>query len=592
MAHVDPAYECIEDINDADDMFSTVLSVVCNVTDNTRRYLYSAGVFSLSSMIECFPTHRHLETFLYSATKREGRQINVQVYRDPNVDNLDMLLRFPVIHHQRLRSLRLIAITSAYSDIAIQDGDITQEKIEAFSQLAVITTNSDMPVEIPDTGVPLFSVTGNTAANYSLWKDRFVDFIGNYRSAFTGAPLSYLVRDDEEPSRVPLEEFDSLDEFLIATIYLDPLVNKAFQVEDKKLAACVGKALGTNNTWINDIAPLISKGQGRAAWTKLKHRINGSDKALSSRVTVLEAKLKTPYTGTGKGHMTIQAHNSVFNKTVQELANAGSALDERRQIREYLSTIQADSLVTMKDAIRTDFSLDTLEPIQERFVDVIEGRLADQVAQGSGGRHREVKMATTKKSWSKPKDGKKGGKKKEKGKKRKAPQRMSPDELARLKESNPTDWFLTLKTIPPDDFKALTADEKKAMTTWRNKNDRAVKALKTSVSSAPKYKLPPGLPPIEGYEVDEDASMIMKAVVLKPKAVSILKQPTKGDAATAASIEKVQNANQTFAAIMASGPNVTAMATIDTTLVAQKPTVQFGRGAHPAADVEKTNGKE
>jgi hypothetical protein len=151
-----------------------------------------------------------------------------------------------------------------------------------------------MPSEIPDIGVPLFSVTGNTAANYSLWKDCFVDLVGNYRSTYTGAPLSYLLRDSDEPSMLPLDDFDTLDEYLIATILCDPGVNKAYHVENKKIAACIGKALGTNNTWINDIAPLISKGKGREAWMNLKRRINGSDKSLSSRVSVLEAKLKTP----------------------------------------------------------------------------------------------------------------------------------------------------------------------------------------------------------------------------------------------------------------------------------------------------------
>jgi hypothetical protein len=98
MAYYDPAYECLEDINDTDDMFSDIPSIACNVTENTRRYLYSSGVHSLPSMIECFPTHRHLETFLCSATKHEGREINVPIYRDANKDDLDVQLRFPVTH--------------------------------------------------------------------------------------------------------------------------------------------------------------------------------------------------------------------------------------------------------------------------------------------------------------------------------------------------------------------------------------------------------------------------------------------------------------------------------------------------------------
>jgi hypothetical protein len=42
--------------------------------------------------------------------------------------------------------------------------------------------------------------------------------------------------------------------------------------------------------------------------------------------------------------------------------------------------------------------------------------------------------------------------------------------LEEVKASNPEGWFLTTKSIPPEEFRKLTSAEKEAMYAWREDN--------------------------------------------------------------------------------------------------------------------------
>jgi hypothetical protein len=145
-----------------------------------------------------------------------------------------------------------------------------------------------------------------------------VDFVSNYCSCYTGAPLSYLLREDDASKAASVGTYDSIDLFLVASMQLDPAMNAAFTEENKVLAALLSRSLGGNNPYATDIIMLLGKGNGRAAWTKLKVRVNGTAKALFARVQTLELKLKAVYDGSTKGFQAIQSHNSSFVKTVQD----------------------------------------------------------------------------------------------------------------------------------------------------------------------------------------------------------------------------------------------------------------------------------
>jgi hypothetical protein len=481
----DRAYNSIQFPADFDDDFANTLAAICKVTVNTRRYLYATGIHSMAAMVEFFPTHEDTAKFIDGVTKKEGKELKLPLYRDPNYRNQEVILRFPMVQQVRLKALRLYAVSHAYCGIPYNLPALDEATILRFGLFVTTIYSGKTTKDMPETGIPVLPALGNAADNYSVWNDKMKDFLSNYRSCYTGAPLNYLIRDDEMGKVAPPAAYETLDQFLIESMSFNPAINPAFIEENKLLAAVLGRSIGTSNPYATDILQLLGKGHGRAAWMKLKVRVNGTAKALFARVQTLELKLKAVYDGSMKGFQAIQNHNSAFVKTVQDLANAGSVIDMDRQIRDYLTTLQDPILLSVKDSIRADGGALTLEEVQQKFVDIIEGRKADAMSQAT--KHRAVKAAVVKhpkKDNRKKAQGAAGNtRKKWEGKKRKASQvneRLSEEEISLLKVSNPDDWFLTTKSIPPEVFKTMSQKDKKLMRKFRETENRAVKAVRTA----------------------------------------------------------------------------------------------------------------
>jgi hypothetical protein len=630
MAEFDESYECIEDVAQQDDYWSFTLQVAGNFSPDTRRYLFMNDLTSLRMLVESFPTHRLCEEYLSSTMKLLGKTVKVILYRNPQYDEKEFPLRFTPHNAQRLRLLRLLAVCAQYAGIDLtDDGDITDEKLGAFTQLSVLVTDPKIGT-FSDALVPAVLLTGSLAINYTNWVDRFTEFMGSIRSKFTGVPLSYLLRTQDESGSSDITTYDSTDLFLIATISFDKAVNVGFQEENKILASCLVKAFGSGNSITNDLQKSLGKGLGREVWVKFKNTMIGSEVISSARIATLEYNLKATYSGSTKGQ-TIQMHNSKFSKIVHDLANLGTEMDDARQVRDYLQTIIDPAMIYTKDRVRSELATtyNTLEKIQQVFVDTIGGREADAVTLSH--RPREVKAAT--KSTAKYTKGKgkgknKGAVKKGDGKSKRGS--LTDAEVATGKLNNPEDWFKTTKIIPPTHYHALSAEHKKIVGEWRKANNRAVKGLRTEppskrlktapVNSHNPYELPQGY---EGYIYDHVASEAKGDIMIRPRVVPQpivmvdeimdeifdgpmtppyqMSPPTAPTPAPRAAgvdpqfkhltaflererVRKLSDANETFAKNMAV-PKVTATATISGT-VTINPTVQFGRGAHPVKDAE------
>jgi len=556
----DEAYDVLDDPTVVNDAFSDLLRTHCSFGTDVRRILYSSDVTSLRSLAESFPTHLAMDLFIKDLSKMNGREMTVaRPHQDDGDEHYKFILRFPALQQLRLRALRLLAISRSYSDVAFDVQAIDAQTMKPFMVLAVSVTTAKLTSDIPEMGIPVLPAQGNPADNYSLWRDRFVDFIGAYRSCYTGAPLSYLLRDDEAPPHADTTDFETFDQYLVAMVSFEQDINLAFPDENKVLASVLSRALGSNNPIANDLAAPIRLGQGRLVWDKLKVRINGTAQAFHSRVSTLENKLKTPFTG--KGQRSIQTHNSMFNKTVQDLATAGGAITTDRQIREYLMTIVDPSLVSLKDTVRFEKNF-TLDNLQERFVDVMEGRLADMQAHQAATRSIKSVRQSSNRRGRKEDDKKtnsKNGKRKAstpaKGKTKSERVKMTEEEVTEAKASNPDEWFLTDKTIPQKHFKELTLENKKALLEWRG--DRTVKAAR--------------------MEIVQDKTVV--APTVDDTTMDVDNQPPVQRPSRA---EEVANANATYASILKTMPVTTSTAPSEA-----KPTVQFGRGAHPTRDVQK-----
>jgi hypothetical protein len=113
----DRAYSVIKFQADFNNDFANTLAAICKITVNTRWYLYAAGITSMEAVVEFFSTHDAASKFIDTVMKKEGKEVSIPLYRDPNYQSQDILLRFPLIQQVRLKALRLYAVTHSFCGI-------------------------------------------------------------------------------------------------------------------------------------------------------------------------------------------------------------------------------------------------------------------------------------------------------------------------------------------------------------------------------------------------------------------------------------------------------------------------------------------
>jgi hypothetical protein len=107
----DRAYNAIQFPSDFNNDFANTLAAICKITINTHRYLYSAGITSMEPVVEFFSTHDAATKFIDGVMKKEGKELSIPLYQDPNYRNQEILLRFPLVQQVRLKALRLYTVT-------------------------------------------------------------------------------------------------------------------------------------------------------------------------------------------------------------------------------------------------------------------------------------------------------------------------------------------------------------------------------------------------------------------------------------------------------------------------------------------------
>jgi hypothetical protein len=186
----DPAFDSIELVADFDNNFYDALRGPCKISADMRQFLYAAGVTSMTSFGEFFPTHESTDDFIKSVYRKEGKTVDLPIYRNPAFIEYEFTLRFPLVQQGRLKALRLYAIDHAYAGIHFNLPLLEEPTILRFSIFATSINLGKTTKDVPDTGIPLLAPSGDVAANYAMWSEKFIDFMSNYRSWYTGAPLS------------------------------------------------------------------------------------------------------------------------------------------------------------------------------------------------------------------------------------------------------------------------------------------------------------------------------------------------------------------------------------------------------------------
>jgi hypothetical protein len=245
----------------------------------------------MEAVVEFFSTHNAASKFIDTVMKKEGKVLSILLYHDPNYQSQEVLLRFPLVQQVQLKALRLYTVTHAFCGLLFNLPTLNEATILQFGLFVTTIATGKTTKDMPESGIPVLPALGNAAENYSVWSDKFVDFMSNYRSCYTGALLSYLLREDDASKMARAGTYDSIDMFLVALMQFDPAVNAAFIEENKLLAAVLSRSLGGNNPYATNIIMILGKGQGQAAWTKLKVRVNGTAKALFAWVQTLESSV-------------------------------------------------------------------------------------------------------------------------------------------------------------------------------------------------------------------------------------------------------------------------------------------------------------
>jgi hypothetical protein len=152
----DQAYNAIQFPADFDDEFADTLAAICKVTVNTHRHLYATGIHSMATMVKFFATHEEASKFINGVTKKEGKEMNLPLYHNPNFCNQEVTLCFPLVQQIWSKALRLYGVSHAYCGIPYNLAALDEATILPFG-LFVTTVNSGKTTkDMPETSIPSY----------------------------------------------------------------------------------------------------------------------------------------------------------------------------------------------------------------------------------------------------------------------------------------------------------------------------------------------------------------------------------------------------------------------------------------------------
>lgn len=190
-----------------------------------------------------------------------------------------------------------------------------------------------------------------SSTKWNDWKPTFL----NYLKAIPGRdriPLSYVVRENEEPDYTPKQDF--LEEYVLTA----PLIGDAFEIDTSEVRTYLMKYITGNETAEATIQALQNKRCGRVAFKALKNHYEGVG-VYGTDITRAERILNTlHYNGEKKPYMWW----TEFEKQLTWAFGAFDSKEERvvysdvMRLRMLLRKVQADFLSSQKASIDVELS--------------------------------------------------------------------------------------------------------------------------------------------------------------------------------------------------------------------------------------------
>ena len=190
----------------------------------------------------------------------------------------------------------------------------------------------------------------NKDVKWDDWAPTFINYL-NAIPGRDGIPLSYIVRDDDNPAYTPNTNF--LDDYVLAA----PLMGPAYELDARKVHAFLQTRIMGNDEAEATIKPHEAANDGRKDWKALKEQYEGSG-VYAFDVTKAEDDLHSMiYAGEKRPTMYWTLFETRLNKAFHVLAKVeGVIYSDAMKLRKLLKNVQCDWLLGQKNTVKGELS--------------------------------------------------------------------------------------------------------------------------------------------------------------------------------------------------------------------------------------------
>jgi hypothetical protein len=259
-------------------------------------------------------------------------------------------VRFPFLALRKLRALRVWLQDRAACGQGFDVASFTQATLEKYIRRLDERASFDLdkkPDDKPDGVVPEFK----DMTKWPTFEERLLTFFATeMRNKNTGAPLSYVVRENKDVTPEALEAtYESVDAQLIATL---SLTGDDFCIDNRRVYLVL-KGLVIDGPGWAFIRKFNKDQDGRGAYFALKAQAEGQS-AITTRLNKAYAMIQNAsYNGRSK-NFTFDKYIEIHQKAHNELLALGESISETKKVRDFLQHISDPKLATAKTVVAGD----------------------------------------------------------------------------------------------------------------------------------------------------------------------------------------------------------------------------------------------
>jgi hypothetical protein len=164
LVYHDWAYNDIQFPADFNNDFAKTLAAICKVTVNTCCYLYATGINLMESIVEFFLTYEEASRFISGLTKKEGKELSIPLYHNPNYCNQEVTLWFHLVQQVWLKALQLYAVTHSFCVLPFNLPTLDEATILQFGLLVATINSGKTMKDMSETSIPVLPTLGNAGA--------------------------------------------------------------------------------------------------------------------------------------------------------------------------------------------------------------------------------------------------------------------------------------------------------------------------------------------------------------------------------------------------------------------------------------------